>query len=177
MCASSKSFILLIGFLLLLNWSCKKKPTIAPSSAENLKTIAPFPMGSAVASNGIQNNYYYQGTLLNEYNSITADYEMKFDITEPQQGTFNYTQGDYIVGFAKQHHLRMHGHNFIWHQALPAWVVNFRGDSLAWENLFKTHIETEATHYKGEVASWDVVNEALRDDDGTLRNKDVNPED
>ena len=175
--APSKSFLLIPCVLLLLNWGCKKKQAITPSPTENLKSTASFPMGSAVVSNGIQNNFYYQGTLLNEYNSMTADYEMKFDITEPQQGTFDYGPGDYIVGFAAQHHMRMHGHNFIWHQALPAWVVNFQGDSLAWENLFKTHIETEATHYKGEVASWDVVNEALRDDNGTLRNKDVNPGD
>jgi endo-1,4-beta-xylanase len=177
--ALSGNFLLclLLCFLLIFNEGCKKKPTITPSPTESLKSTAPFPMGSAVISNDIQHNSFYQGTLLNEYNSMTADYEMKFDITEPEQGTFNYAPGDHIVGFAAQHHMRMHGHNFIWHQALPQWVVNFQGDSLAWESLFKTHIETEATHYKGEVASWDVVNEALRDDDGTLRNKDVNPGD
>jgi endo-1,4-beta-xylanase len=134
-------------------------------------------MGSAVVSSALQDNYLYQGTLLNEYNSMTADYEMKFDIVEPQQAVFNYAPGDYIVGFAAQHHIRMHGHNFIWHQALPDWVLNFQGDSLAWENLFKTHIEGEATHYKGQVASWDVVNEAIRDDNGQLRNQDGTPGD
>jgi len=170
-------FFLFLCLLLLFNERCKKKAIITPSSTVTLKSTAPFPMGSAVVSSNIQNNYFYQGTLLNEYNSMTADYEMKFDITEPEQGTFNYAPGDYIVGFAAQHHIRMHGHNFIWHQALPAWVVNFQGDSLAWESLFKMHIETEAAHYKGEVASWDVVNEALRDDNGTLRNQDVNPGD
>jgi len=93
------------------------------------------------------------------------------------KGVFNYADGDYIVAFAKQNHMRMHAHNLIWHQALPGWVLNFQGDSSAWENLFKTHIETEAAHYKGEVASWDVVNEAIRDDNGALRNQDVNPGD
>jgi len=60
---------------------------------------------------------------------------------------------------------------------LPAWVLSFSGDSAAWENLFKAHIEGEAAHYKGKVASWDVVNEAIRDDNGALRNQDVNPGD
>ncbi len=157
---------------------CKKRAVQPPAAVvSTLKSAAPFPMGSAVVSGSLQNNYYYQGTLLAEYNSITSDYELKFNIVEPQQGVFNYTPGDYIVSFAAQHHLRMHGHNLIWHQALPDWVLHFQGDSAAWENLFKTHIEGEAAHYKGQVNSWDVVNEALRDDNGALRNMDGKPGD
>ncbi|MBB3054616.1 endo-1,4-beta-xylanase [Mucilaginibacter gotjawali] len=171
------SCLTLLAFLLFAE-GCKKSahPAVAPPVA-TLKAAAPFPMGSAVTSNGILNNYYYQGVLLTEYNSMTADYEMKFDITEPQQGTFNYAPGDAIVNFAALHHFRMHGHNFIWHQALPAWLLTFQGDAPAWENVFKTHIQTEAAHYKGQVASWDVVNEAIRDDNGQLRNEDATPGD
>src|ERR1700679_2609593 len=170
---------LLLSFVLLAE-SCKK-PSAPPAatSVATLKSTAPFPMGSAVVSSPLQSNYYYQGTFLTEYNSMTSDYELKFNIVEPEQGVFNYTPGDYLVSFAAQHHIRMHAHNLIWHDpaALPAWVLNFQGDSLAWENLFMTHIEGEATHYKGLVASWDVVNEALRDDNGALRNQDATPGD
>jgi len=134
-------------------------------------------MGSAVGSAAIQTNASYSGTLISQYNSMTADWEMKFAEVEPEQGVYNYTPGDFLVSFAAQHHIRMHGHNFIWHQALPDWVLDFQGDATAWENLFKTHIQSEATHYKGEVASWDVVNEALRDDNGALRNLDLTPGD
>ncbi|MDR3696815.1 endo-1,4-beta-xylanase [Mucilaginibacter sp.] len=163
---------------LLLAEGCKKNSSSSTQSVvATLKASAPFPMGSAVTSNGILSNYYYQGVLLTEYNSMTADYEMKFDITEPQQDVFNYAPGDALVNFAAQHHFRMHGHNFIWHQALPPWVLTFQGDTSAWESLFKTHIETEAIHYKGKVASWDVVNEAIRDDNGQLRNRDATPGD
>ena len=162
---------------LLLTTACKKKTSAEPEPIAALQSAAPFPMGAAVGSGAIKNNFYYQGTLITEYNSVTTDYELKFDWVEPQQGTFNYANGDDIVAFASQHHIRVHAHNFIWHQALPDWVVHFQGDSAAWENLFKTHIESEAAHYKGQVASWDVVNEAIRDDDGTLRNLDVNPGD
>jgi len=168
---------LLLAFVLLAE-SCKK-PSAPPATTTvaTLKSTAPFPMGSAVVSSSLQSNFYYQGTFLAEYNSMTSDYELKFNIVEPEQGVFNYTPGDYLVAFAAQHHIRMHAHNLIWHQALPDWVLNFQGDSLAWENLFMTHIEGEATHYKGQVASWDVVNEAIRDDNGQLRNLDVTPGD
>ena len=171
-----KFHVVFFVFVLVL-FCCKKKATPIPlTDTDNatLKSTAPFPMGSAVGSDGIKDSYNYKSTLINEYNSVTSDYQLKFDWIEPQQGVFNYADGDYIVAFATQNHMRVHAHNFIWHQALPNWVINFQGDSSAWENLFKTHIETEATHYKGQVTSWDVVNEAIRDDNGTLRNNDVN---
>src|ERR1700749_1845606 len=122
---------------------CKKQASKQNNPpAPTLKATAPFPMGSAVGSYPIQNNYTYQGILLSEYNSLTADWEMKFAEVEPQQGQFNYAPGDYIVNFAAQRHMRMHGHNLVWHQALPGWVLSFQGDSLAWESLFKNHIES-----------------------------------
>ncbi|HVS94756.1 MAG TPA: endo-1,4-beta-xylanase [Mucilaginibacter sp.] len=161
---------------MLLLAACKKKEEPVPG-AETLKSAAAFPMGAAVASFGLKNKYLYRRTVLSEYNSLTSDYELKFNWIEPQQGRFNYADGDYIVSFAHLNHMRMHAHNLVWHIALPDWVVDFAGDSLAWEKLFKTHIESEVTHFKGQVASWDVVNEAIRDDDGTLRNNDVSPGD
>ena len=161
----------------LIGTSCKKKENPIPVQTATLKSTAPFPMGAAVNSPNLKNKVEYVGVLLTEYNSVTPDYEMKFDWIEPQQGVFNYADGDYLTAFAAQNHIRFHGHNFIWHQALPDWVLNFQGDSVAWENLFKTHIESEATHYKGQVTSWDVVNEAIRDDNGALRNLDVSPGD
>jgi len=170
---------LLIAGLILLAPGCKKKanPTPNPAADATLMGSASFPMGTAFNTYGLRAGSLYTDILLAEYNSVTPDFELKFDQIEPTQGQLNYANADYLVTFAAQHHLRFHAHNLIWHQALPAWVLSFSGDSLAWENLFKTHIETEAAHYKGQVASWDVVNEAIRDDDGTLRNKDANPGD
>lgn len=175
-----KRFTCVVLALLLFAFleSCKKSiHAPAPVVVATLKGTAAFSMGSAIASYNLKNSDLYTQVLTTEYNSITAEYEMKFDWTEPQQGKYNYADGDYLVSFATQNHMRMHAHNLIWHQALPTWVLNFQGDSVAWENLFKTHIETEVLHYKGQVTSWDVVNEALRDDNGTLRTNDVNPGD
>jgi endo-1,4-beta-xylanase len=170
------SFILPLAVLVIF-CGCKKSPKPSVAATETLQSAAPFPMGAAVGSEGIKGSAFYAGTLITQYNSISTDWELKFNWIEPQQGQYNYADGDYIVSFATQHHMRVHAHNLIWHQALPDWVLNFQGDSLAWENLFKTHIETEAAHYKGEVTSWDVVNEAIRDDNGALRNLDGTPGD
>lgn len=156
---------------------CKKKVSPAPASIATLQSTAPFPVGAAIDPGLLKSNYGYLAIVMDEYNSITTENVLKFNTVEPQQNQFDFADGDYIVAFASQYKKRVHAHNFIWHQALPDWVINFSGDSLAWEAVFKTHIETEAAHFKGKVSSWDVVNEAIRDDDGTLRNEDVNPGD
>jgi endo-1,4-beta-xylanase len=167
-------FILLAFFMLA---GCKKKAVLVTAPVATLYRSASFPLGAAVVSGLLQSNYAYQGVVISEFNSVTTGNDLKFNAIEPQQGVFDYTGGDYIVAFAAQHHMRVHAHNLIWNQALPSWVLNFQGDSAGWENLFKTHIQTEVAHYKGQVASWDVVNEAIRDDNGTLRNQDINPGD
>ncbi|MGZ3763205.1 MAG: endo-1,4-beta-xylanase [Mucilaginibacter sp.] len=158
---------------LLLTASCKNKTAPKPTTEATLRSTATFPVGASINPDLLKNNYYYQGLAGTEFSSLTTENVLKFDWVEPQQNQFNFSDGDYIINFAVQHNQRVHAHNLIWHQALPAWVINFSGDSLAWEGIFKNHIETEASHYKGKVSSWDVVNEAIRDDDGTLRNKDV----
>ena len=146
---------------------------VTTADTTTLRSAASFPVGAAMNPDLIKNNTYYSKIAGTQYSSLTPENVMKFDWIEPQQNQFIYGDGDYLVAFAVQNHMRVHAHNLIWYTALPAWVANFQGDSLAWENIFKTHIQSVAGHFKGEVASWDVVNEAIRDDDGTLRNQDV----
>lgn len=129
----------------------------------------PFPMGAAVSASLLQNNTKYNSVVVKEYNSITPENAMKFGSVHSSQNAFNFTDADYIVNFAQLNNKRIHGHTLIWHQSLPNWVANFAGDSAAWENILKTHIQTVVAHFKGKLLSWDVVNEAF-EDNGTLRN-------
>jgi endo-1,4-beta-xylanase len=145
-------------------------PVTPPLVAETtLQGSLPFPFGAAVNISLLKNNIAYRATVIKEYNSLTAESVMKTAALHPQENTYNFTDADYLVDFAKQSNKRVHGHTLIWYKSLPAWITNFQGDSAAWENLLKTHIQTIVARFKGKVASWDVVNEAF-EDDGTLRN-------
>lgn len=161
----------------LLATGCSKKsstpdviptPTV-PASDTSLQKMLPFKIGAAINVNLLQNNMKYNAVVKNEFNSITAENDMKFSRLHPDQNTYNWNAADYIISFAQLNNKRVHGHTLIWHNSLPAWVTNFVGDSIAWETLMRTHIQTVVAHFKGKVASWDVVNEAFNDD-GTLRN-------
>lgn len=134
-----------------------------------LQSAAPFRFGAAININLLKNNPTYRALVAKQFNSVTPENAMKWGALHPAANTYNFTDGDTLVNFAAQTNKRVHGHTLVWHQSLPNWVNNFSGDSAAWENVLKTHIQTVVGHYKGKLVSWDVVNEAFMDD-GTLRN-------
>lgn len=177
MLAFMKQFLLVITAALFIAASCGKKgitppgPVTPTTPAEDtiLHKMIPFKMGAAINVNLMQSNTKYSALVKKEFNSITAENAMKFGSLHPTATTYNWAPADYLINFAKLNNMRVHGHTLIWHQSLPTWVENFVGDSAAWENLAKTHIQTVVGYFKGKVVSWDVVNEAFNDD-GTMRN-------
>jgi endo-1,4-beta-xylanase len=134
-----------------------------------LKGFSPYPFGASISAPLLKNDSQYRSIAAREFNSITPENAMKFAMIHPSQFTYTWADADTIVNFALQHGKRVHGHTLIWNQNVPSWVTYYVGDSAAWENLMKTHIQTIVSHYKGKVTSWDVVNEAILDD-GSLRN-------
>ncbi|MBA9076118.1 endo-1,4-beta-xylanase [Rufibacter quisquiliarum] len=144
--------------------------TTPPVSTDGLHAKLPFPFGAAVNVNLIRNNAQYRNLVAKEMNSITAENAMKPAALHPSKDLYVWNDADYLVEFAKQSGKRVHGHTLIWHQSLPAWLENYNGTPAEFEQIFKTHIQTIVSHFKGKVASWDVVNEAFENEGGTLRN-------
>ena len=101
-----------------------------------------------------------------QFDMVTPGNEMKWDTTEPSNGTFNFGPGDQIVAHAKSIGARIRGHNLVWHSQLPSWVSNLPAAQV--KAAMETHITTEATHYKGQLYAWDVVNEPFNED-GSFR--------
>ncbi len=156
--------ILLLQLILLLTFV-----TNAQVVDTTLKGFSPYAFGAAISAQLLKNNSQYRNLVKKEFSSLTPETAMKFGVIHPGENTWYWTDADSIVSFAQQNNKRVHGHTLIWHNNVPAWVTNFVGDSAAWENIMKTHIQTVVTHFKGKVKSWDVVNEAVIDN-GTLRN-------
>ena len=140
-----------------------------PGSEVTLQSALPFKVGAAVNVSLLKSNTKYRALVIKEFNSLTGENAMKFSTLHPSENTWNWTDGDYLVDFAAQYGKRVHGHTLNWYKSLPDWVNNYQGTTAQWEALLKTHIQTVVGHYKGKVASWDVVNEAFNED-GTYRN-------
>lgn len=114
-----------------------------------------------------------------EFNAVVAENEMKFDALEPSKGTFNFSDGDKLVAFAKRNTCRVRGHCLAWHSQVPEWLTTdgqkntnnlSRAELLS---ILKNHIMKVVGHWKGQIAEWDVVNEVLDDNQSIIRS---NPE-
>jgi endo-1,4-beta-xylanase len=99
-----------------------------------------------------------------QFNAVVAENEMKFDATEPNENTFSYDKGDKMVKYAQENGMRVRGHALAWHSQVPNWVNNYSGQKEKLLAVLKNHIENVVGHWKGQVAEWDVVNEAVNDD-------------
>jgi len=103
----------------------------------------------------------YMSVLNREFNSLVAENEMKWDATEPQRGAFNYSGGDRIVSHARANGKSMRGHTLLWHNQQPDWARGLSGGDL--RNAAINHVTQVATHFRGQIYAWDVVNEAFAD--------------
>ena len=103
-----------------------------------------------------------------EYNSITAENDMKPQPTEPRQGQFNFNNADRIANFCRENGIRLRGHCLMWHAQIGEWIYkDAAGNLLPKEEMFRRmrdHIHTVVGRYKDIVYAWDVVNEAMTDD-------------
>ncbi|MDG4757343.1 endo-1,4-beta-xylanase [Micromonospora sp. WMMD710] len=119
--------------------------------------------GAAVATGKLSDSQYV-GILNAEFNSVVAENEMKWDATEPQQGRFSYTGGDRLVSHARANGMSVRGHALLWHGQQPGWAQGMSGSAL--RSAAINHVTQVATHFRGQIYAWDVVNEAFADGGG-----------
>ena len=130
-----------------------------------LKTLAQADGGRYFGSD-MTGNLLSQSTVTQlqaqQFDMVTPGNEMKWDTTEPSNGSFNFSPGDQIVSYAKSNGEQVRCHNLVWQSQLPSWVSSLPSSQV--QSAMETHITTEASHYKGECYAWDVVNEPFNSD-------------
>jgi len=112
-----------------------------------------------------------------QFSALTPENEMKWQVIEPQQGTFNWTGADNLVKFAEAHGALVRGHTLVWHNQLPNWltqgVASGTISNSQLRDLLHQHITTEVSRYRGRIWQWDVVNEMFTDSNPSQ----INPND
>lgn len=164
-----KISVLLLALLTLAVSGCTETDYLTCEDTARLYEHADFPIGVAINTNEFYNNPVYKAIADKQFNSFTAENIFKPSFLHPHEGIFHWADADALMDFCKANGKHIHGHTLIWHEQLPPWILNFSGNSEAWNALFKNHIMTIVTHFKGKIRGWDVVNEAFNED-GTLRN-------
>jgi len=125
-----------------------------------------FKIGVAV-NMGNMNRENEIEVILREYNSITAENDMKPVSVHPQENVWTWQKADSIANFCRKHNIKMRGHCLVWHNQFSDWMFTDKNGKDVSKEVFyqrlKDHITTVVNRYKDIVYCWDVVNEAMAD--------------
>jgi len=104
----------------------------------------------------------YFDVLKHHYNTVTctATYPVQL-APSAKGGNYQWTHADSAVNLMISNNIYVHGHILVWHEATPSWITE--GTRYEAEKNMRDHITAVLTHFKGRILSWDVVNEAMRD--------------
>lgn len=135
------------------------------AKAQGLKEVYKnyFRIGVAVNQRNVT-NAQQQALVVKEFNSVTAENDMKPEPTEPSEGVYNWEGADRIANFCRQNGIKMRGHCLMWHSQIGKWMYEGVTDKEVFYARMKKHINAVVSRYKDIVYCWDVVNEAMTDD-------------
>ena len=107
----------------------------------------------------------YTALVQDQASILVPENAMKWEALRPGAEIFDFTQGDRLLRFAGLTGQRVRGHNLCWHEGLPAWFKSTATQDNA-RQLLTRHIQAVAGYFRGQLHSWDVVNEAIEPSDG-----------
>jgi len=122
-----------------------------------------FDIGAAIQGGQISDDSADSQILKDQFNSISAEFQMKPDIIAPIEGSFDWTVPDALVQFAEDNDMAVRGHALLWHLSTPDYFLE--GTPAEVRTKLETYVAEVVTRYRGRVYAWDVVNEVITDDD------------
>jgi endo-1,4-beta-xylanase len=152
-------------------------PAMAAAAAdESLDVLARargLRFGTAIGGRG-PSNAQLAALIEAQCGILVPENELKMPAVQPTPGEFRFDRGEALLAFAESHQLQMRGHCLLWHHPrwVPGWLntYDFGTDAAASAaNLVTTHVETTTRHFGTRIVSWDVVNEAVDNVTGEMR--------
>ena len=137
-----------------------------------------FAIGVAVNQRNVSNPDQI-ALIKKEFNSITAENDMKPGEIHPQEGVWNFERADKIANFCRENGIKLRGHCLCWHSQFADWMfTDSKGKPVKKEVFYerlREHIHTVVNRYKDIVYAWDVVNEAMADDGRSWPGREQSP--
>ena len=147
----------------------------APDGLDAIARTRGLRFGTAVGiGNGAFDDPRYRALMERECGVLVPENELKWQQLEPSQGEIDFRPADRILAYAQAHGMQMRGHNLLWHH--PKWLPRWLGDArfhadprTGMERLLREHILAVCRRYRDRIHSWDVVNEAVDNQTGAMR--------
>lgn len=152
---------LLIG--LYVYWNV---PLVAPNLPEpplkDLATKHDVKLGSRVVSERV-NDRIYPELITEQFDYLSVFAETHYDLIHPSPNEYNFTELDKLIEFADENNKPVQMFHLLWGEAnhLPDWLKEGKYSKEQINEFNKDHVTTVASHFKGRVESWSVVNEAF----------------
>ena len=147
------------------------RPSILGDADRCLRDIAArrgILYGSATANYELKDPVF-AATLAREAAIIVAEYEMKRSDIETQPGVYDFSNCDALLHYAHANNMVYRAHTLVWHAKNPPWMEDALNQANA-EHQLTDYITAVMRHYRGRLHSWDVVNEAIKPEDGRADN-------
>ncbi|MFN3945831.1 MAG: endo-1,4-beta-xylanase [Allosphingosinicella sp.] len=130
--------------------------------------------GSAGTITGSFADPRYRALLVAECGALVHENELKWSSIRPSPTSFDFGAPDSILAFAEEHGLAMRGHTLLWHHPdwFPNWVASYdfgARPAAEAERMIREHVATVCRRYGTRIYSYDVVNEAVHNWRGDMR--------
>jgi endo-1,4-beta-xylanase len=79
--------------------------------------------GCAVNARLFREDEGFRNLLADQYNIVVPENCLKWNLLRPTADTYNFADPDSLIAFAEAHAMKVRGHNFVWHEAIPSWFA------------------------------------------------------
>ncbi|MBX2862942.1 MAG: endo-1,4-beta-xylanase [Leptolyngbyaceae cyanobacterium MAG.088] len=148
--------------------SCGKQIPTSPVPLRSLAQRRGIGIGTAVKMQAFYSDAQYRKVLAHEFNVLTPENALKFGRLSLKRDRYSFKDADALIAFAEKHQMQVHGHTLVWYRNLPEWLTQGRWSRAELIAILQQHIDKVVSRYRGRIAVWDVVNEAI-ENDGSLR--------
>jgi endo-1,4-beta-xylanase len=146
------------------------------SGADSLEALARargLHFGTALSGRGLADPRYLE-LVRSQCGVVVPENALKMPSVQPTPGQFQFERAEALLAFAETNQLLTRGHCLLWHHPrwLPQWLDTFdfgAQPAASAEKLVSDHVTTTASHFGKRIVSWDVVNEAVDNVTGEMR--------
>jgi endo-1,4-beta-xylanase len=145
----------------------------AEDSLDSIARAKGLRFGSALGGRGLADARYLD-LVRAQCGLIVPENELKMQVVQPAPGEFHFERAAALFAFADSANLQMRGHTLLWHHPrwLPRWLETYdfgTEPATAAAGLLTNHIRKTTTQFDNRIISWDVVNEAVDNVTGQMR--------
>ena len=118
-----KTFLACLFMLLMAGTACAQFGRQVDNGPASLKEAYKdyFYFGVAVNQRNISDQAQID-LIKKEFNSITAENDMKPGEIHPKEGEWNFERADKIADFCRQNGIKLRGHCLVWHAQFSDWM-------------------------------------------------------